>query len=83
MAVGRTALRVAAAGSLLALCGIARAEGLNAWLEPSYAHRETERTDQTGRTTETVELPDDLAGAPHSQGEALEVLAVIRRLPAT
>lgn len=33
------------------------------------------------RTPETVELPDHLPGAPHPEGEARTVLAVIRSLP--
>ena len=37
--------------------------------------------DHFRRTAATVELPGDLAGAPHPEGEALGVLAVIRGLP--
>ncbi len=33
------------------------------------------------RTPDTVELPDQLPGAPHPEGEARTVLAVIRSLP--
>jgi hypothetical protein len=52
---GRAARRAVAASLLLALCGEARAQFLRATIEPTYSHRETESTDQTGRTTETVE----------------------------
>ncbi len=55
MADRRSALRPAATGILLALCGSAQAEGLNAWIEPIYDHIDTTTTDQTGRTTSTVE----------------------------
>lgn len=37
--------------------------------------------DHFRRRAATVDLPDDLPGAPHPEGGALEVLAAIRRLP--
>lgn len=37
--------------------------------------------DHFRRAEENVELKDDVAGAPHPEGEAMTVLAAIRRLP--
>jgi RNA polymerase sigma-70 factor (ECF subfamily) len=37
--------------------------------------------DHWRRSRDTVELPDDVAGAPHPEGEAETVLAAIRGLP--
>jgi RNA polymerase sigma-70 factor (ECF subfamily) len=37
--------------------------------------------DHYRRGPDTVALPDDVPGAPHPEGEALVVLAAIRRLP--
>jgi RNA polymerase sigma-70 factor (ECF subfamily) len=38
-------------------------------------------TDHYRRTPETTELPPELPGAPHPEGEAMAVLAAIRSLP--
>ncbi|HUL78295.1 MAG TPA: sigma-70 family RNA polymerase sigma factor [Vicinamibacteria bacterium] len=37
--------------------------------------------DHYRRGVDTVELPDDLPGAPHPEGDAAAVLAAVRRLP--
>jgi RNA polymerase sigma-70 factor, ECF subfamily len=60
------------------LASLRQAESFGPWLAAIARNR---ARDHFRRATDTVELPDDLASAPHSQGDALEVLAVIRRLP--
>lgn len=53
-------------------------ESFGPWLAAIARNR---ARDHHRRGKDTVELPDDVAGAPHPEGEALAVLAAIRRLP--
>jgi RNA polymerase sigma-70 factor (ECF subfamily) len=55
-----------------------QAESFGPWLAAIARNR---ARDHYRSAVQTVDLPDDLAGTPHPQGDALEVLAVIRRLP--
>ena len=54
------------------------AEAFGPWLAAIARNR---ARDHWRRGEDTVELPDDVAGAPHPEGEAMTVLAAIRRLP--
>jgi RNA polymerase sigma-70 factor (ECF subfamily) len=54
------------------------AEAFPGWLAAIARNR---ARDHWRRGEDTVELPDGVAGAPHPEGEALVVLAAIRRLP--
>jgi len=53
-------------------------EAVGPWLAMITRHR---AMDHHRRSPETTELPDDLPGAPHPEGEAMSVLAAIRSLP--
>ncbi len=53
-------------------------EAFGPWLAAIARNRARDRFRRGG---DEVELPDDLAGAPHPEGEAVVVLAAIRRLP--
>jgi RNA polymerase sigma-70 factor (ECF subfamily) len=53
-------------------------EAFGPWLAAIARNR---ARDHWRRGGNAVELPDDLPGAPHPEGEALTVLAVVRRLP--
>jgi RNA polymerase sigma-70 factor (ECF subfamily) len=54
------------------------AEAFGGWLATIARNR---ARDHWRRGEDTVELPEDVAGTPHPEGEALAVLAAIRRLP--
>ena len=54
------------------------AEAIGGWLATIARNR---ARDHWRRGEDTVELPEDVAGTPHPEGEALAVLAAIRRLP--
>jgi RNA polymerase sigma-70 factor (ECF subfamily) len=54
------------------------AEAFGFWLAAIARNR---ARDHWRRGEDTVELPDDVPGTPHPEGEALSVLAAIRRLP--
>jgi RNA polymerase sigma-70 factor (ECF subfamily) len=54
------------------------AEAFGPWLAAIARNR---ARDHWRRGEDTVELPDDVPGEPHPEGEALAVLAAIRRLP--
>jgi RNA polymerase sigma-70 factor (ECF subfamily) len=53
-------------------------EAFGPWLAAIARNR---ARDHWRRGEDTVELPDDVPGRPHPEGEALTVLAAIRRLP--
>ncbi|HSD65557.1 MAG TPA: sigma-70 family RNA polymerase sigma factor [Vicinamibacteria bacterium] len=53
-------------------------EAFGPWLAAIARNR---ARDHWRRGEDTVELPDDVPGTPHPEGEALIVLAAIRRLP--
>ena len=53
-------------------------EAFGSWLAAIARNR---ARDHYRSTKPVVDLPDDLAGTIHPEGEALSVLAVIRRLP--
>jgi RNA polymerase sigma-70 factor (ECF subfamily) len=54
------------------------AEAFGGWLAAIARNR---ARDHWRRGEDCVELPADVAGAPHPEGDALAVLATIRRLP--
>jgi RNA polymerase sigma-70 factor, ECF subfamily len=60
------------------LGSLRNAEAFGPWLAAIARNR---ARDHWRRGEGTVELPEDVAGAPHPEGEALSVLAAIRRLP--
>lgn len=60
------------------LSSLRNAEAFGGWLAAIARNR---ARDHWRRGEDTVELPDDVAGAPHPEGDALAVLAAIRRLP--
>jgi RNA polymerase sigma-70 factor (ECF subfamily) len=60
------------------LSSLRSAEAFGGWLATIARNR---ARDHWRRGEDTVELPEDVAGTPHSEGEALAVLAAIRRLP--
>ncbi len=53
-------------------------EAFGPWLAAIARNR---ARDHYRRGEDTFELPEDLPGAPHPEGEAMAVLAAIRRLP--
>lgn len=53
-------------------------EAFSPWLAAIARNR---ARDHWRRGEDAAELPDDLPGAPHPEGEAMTVLAAIRRLP--
>jgi len=54
------------------------ADAFGPWLAAIARNR---ARDHYRRGEDTVELPEDVAGAPHPEGEAMTVLTAIRRLP--
>ena len=60
------------------LSSLRSAEAFGGWLATIARNR---ARDHWRRGEETVELPDDVAGTPHPEADALAVLAAIRRLP--
>jgi RNA polymerase sigma-70 factor (ECF subfamily) len=60
------------------LASLRQPEAFGPWLAAIARNR---ARDHFRRRADTVELPDDLAGAPHPEGRGSEVLAAIRRLP--
>jgi len=60
------------------LGSLRNAEAFGPWLAAIARNR---ARDHWRRGEDTVELPNDVAGAPHPEGEALSVFAAIRRLP--
>jgi len=54
------------------------AEAFGSWLAAIARNR---ARDHWRRGEDTVELPEELPGSPHPEGEAMTVLAAIRRLP--
>jgi RNA polymerase sigma-70 factor (ECF subfamily) len=58
--------------------GLRRPEAFGPWLAAIARNR---ARDHYRRGVDTVELPDNLPGTPHPEGEALRVLAAIRALP--
>ena len=60
------------------LGSLRNAEAFGPWLAAIARNR---ARDHWRRGEDTVELPDDVPGRPHPEGEALTVLAAIRRLP--
>ena len=54
------------------------AEAFGPWLAAIARNR---ARDHWRRGEDTVDLPDEIPGAPHPEGEAMTVLAAIRRLP--
>jgi RNA polymerase sigma-70 factor (ECF subfamily) len=60
------------------LSSLRSAEAFGGWLATIARNR---ARDHWRRGEDTVELPDDVAGAPHPEADALAVLAAIRRLP--
>ena len=54
------------------------AEAFGPWLAAIARNR---ARDHWRRGEDTVELPEELPGSPHPEGEAMTVLAAIRRLP--
>ena len=53
-------------------------EAFGGWLAAIARNR---ARDHWRRGEHTVELPADVAGAPHPEGDALAVLAIVKRLP--
>jgi RNA polymerase sigma-70 factor (ECF subfamily) len=53
-------------------------EAFGGWLAAIARNR---ARDHWRRGEDTVELPEELPGSPHPEGEAMTVLAAIRRLP--
>ncbi len=60
------------------LAALRSPEAFGGWLAAIARNR---ARDHWRRGENTVELPADVAGAPHPEGEALAVLVAIRRLP--
>jgi RNA polymerase sigma-70 factor (ECF subfamily) len=60
------------------LSSLRNAEAFGGWLAAIARNR---ARDHWRRGEDTVELPDDVAGSPHPEGDALAVLGAIRRLP--
>jgi RNA polymerase sigma-70 factor (ECF subfamily) len=60
------------------LSSLRSAEAFAGWLATIARNR---ARDHWRRGEDTVELPADVAGAPHPEADALAVLAAIRRLP--
>ena len=60
------------------LTSLREPEAFGGWLATIARNR---ARDHWRRGEDTVELPPDVAGTPHPEGEALAVLAAIRRLP--
>jgi RNA polymerase sigma-70 factor (ECF subfamily) len=60
------------------LTSLRNAEAFGGWLAAIARNR---ARDHWRRGEDTAPLPDDVAGAPHPEGDALAVLAAIRRLP--
>ena len=60
------------------LGSLRNAEAFGPWLAAIARNR---ARDHWRRGETTVELPDELPGSPHPEGEAMTVLAAIRRLP--
>jgi RNA polymerase sigma-70 factor, ECF subfamily len=60
------------------LASLRSAEAFGPWLATIARNR---ARDHWRRGEDTVELPDDVPGRPHPEGEAMTVLAAIRRLP--
>jgi RNA polymerase sigma-70 factor (ECF subfamily) len=60
------------------IASLRRPEAFGPWLAAIARNR---ARDHYRRGVDTVELPEDLAGAPHPEGEALRVLSAIRELP--
>ncbi len=54
------------------------AEAFGPWLAAIARNR---ARDHWRRGEDTVELPEELPGSPHPEGDAMSVLAAIRRLP--
>ena len=64
--------------ALRRLPSLRSAEAFAGWLATIARNR---ARDHWRRGEDTVELPDDVAGSPHPEADALAVLAAIRRLP--
>lgn len=60
------------------LGSLRRGEAFGAWLAAIARNR---ARDHWRRGEDARELPEDVAGDPHPEGDALRVLAVVRRLP--
>ncbi len=60
------------------LSSLRSAEAFGGWIATIARNR---ARDHWRRGEDTVELPEDVAGAPHPEGDALVVLAAIRELP--
>jgi RNA polymerase sigma-70 factor (ECF subfamily) len=60
------------------LGSLRRAQAFGPWLAAIARNR---ARDHWRRGDDTVELPEELAGSAHPEGEAMTVLAAIRRLP--
>ncbi len=60
------------------LGSLRNAEAFGPWLAAIARNR---ARDHWRRGEDTVELPDEVPGTPHPEGEAMTVLAAIRRLP--
>jgi RNA polymerase sigma-70 factor (ECF subfamily) len=60
------------------LRSLRNAEAFGGWLAAIARNR---ARDHWRRGEDTVELPENVPGTPHPEGEALAVLAAIRRLP--
>lgn len=60
------------------LSSLRSAEAFSGWIATIARNR---ARDHWRRGEDTVELPEDVSGAPHPEGDALAVLAAIRVLP--